>query len=81
MARWAAAPSRIPGIAATRHATFEEDAIVACMTLGDRRADAERLLEFVKQSNPKLKTTTDLLREMMRLRGGSNLEFQSDLRA
>lgn len=38
------------------------------MSLGDRRQDAENLLERARQSNPDLKTTDGLLREMFRLR-------------
>jgi Holliday junction resolvasome RuvABC DNA-binding subunit len=46
----------------------EEDAIAALMQLGERRLDAEHLLERVKQSNPKLDSTDSLLREMLRMR-------------
>ncbi len=51
-----------------RHAPAEEDAIAALMALGERRPDAEHFLERAKQSNPALKTTDTLLREMLRLR-------------
>jgi Holliday junction DNA helicase RuvA len=52
----------------TRHLQDEEDAIAALMALGERRPDAEHFLERAKQSNPDLKTTDTLLREMLRLR-------------
>jgi len=58
----AGAPSRRPA--------FEEDAIAALMALGERRPDAEHLLDRAKQGNPSLKTTDALLREMLRLRTG-----------
>jgi holliday junction DNA helicase RuvA len=48
----------------------EEDAILAMTTLGERRTDAERLLERVKQLHPEMKGTDALLREMLRVRGG-----------
>jgi Holliday junction DNA helicase RuvA len=46
----------------------EEDALVAMTTLGERRPDAERLLERVKIQHKDLKSTDALLREMLRLR-------------
>ena len=46
----------------------EEDAISALMALGERRADAEHLLDRVRQSNGNLKTTDALVREMLRMR-------------
>lgn len=51
-----------------RRETFEEDAIQALMALGERRPDAERLLDRVRQTHPTLKATDALLREMLRLR-------------
>jgi len=51
-----------------RRSTLEEDAIEALMALGERRNDAERLLERARQSNPELKSTDGLLREMLRMR-------------
>lgn len=51
-----------------RRVALEEDAIEALMALGERRPDAERLLERARQQNPALKTTDALLREMLRLR-------------
>lgn len=47
---------------------FEEDAILSLMALGERRADAEHLLERAKQHNGSLKTTDAILREMLRMR-------------
>src|SRR5688500_11456896 len=47
----------------------EEDAIVAMTSLGERRPDAERLLERVKTQHKDLKSTDALLREMLRMRG------------
>ena len=46
----------------------EEDAIQALIALGERRSDAEMLLERVRGANPDLKTTNDLVREMLRAR-------------
>src|SRR5438874_7655170 len=42
------------GPAIGRKSTLEEDAIEALMALGERRHDAERLLERARQSNPAL---------------------------
>jgi Holliday junction DNA helicase RuvA len=53
---------------ASRRNTSEEDAIAGLMALGERRPDAENLLERAKASNPGLTTTDALLREMLRLR-------------
>jgi Holliday junction DNA helicase RuvA len=47
----------------------EEDAILAVMALGERRMDAEHLLDRVKQSGASAKTTAGLVGEMLRLRG------------
>jgi Holliday junction DNA helicase RuvA len=51
-----------------RRPTHEEDAILALCAMGERRHDAENLLERAKQANPNTKTVQDLLREMMRMR-------------
>jgi Holliday junction DNA helicase RuvA len=51
-----------------RRPPVEEDAILALMAMGERRPDAEHLLERAKQSNPNVKTTDGLLREMLRMR-------------
>jgi Holliday junction DNA helicase RuvA len=49
--------------------SVEEDAIAALMALGERRVDAERLLErATAQTEGKLKTTNDYVREMLRMR-------------
>lgn len=53
----------------SRHTPSEEDALAAMTQLGERRPDAERLLERVKQQSPNTKTTDALLREMLRIRG------------
>ena len=45
------------------------DWLIAMVQLGERRADAERLLERVKLQQKDLKTTDALLREMLRMRG------------
>src|SRR5438034_366489 len=47
---------------------IEEDAIAALMQLGERRVDAEHLLDRVKQINPKANDTQILVREMLRMR-------------
>jgi Holliday junction DNA helicase RuvA len=54
---------------ASRHTQNEEDALSAMTALGERRPDAERLLERVKIQHKDLKTTDALLREMLRIRG------------
>lgn len=62
-----AAGKGLPG-SPHRRAPIEEDAILALMAMGERRPDAERLLDRAKQSKPDLKTTDALLREMLRMR-------------
>jgi Holliday junction DNA helicase RuvA len=52
-----------------RHTQNEEDALAAMTALGERRPDAERLLERVKIQHKDLKSTDALLREMLRIRG------------
>lgn len=44
------------------------DAISGLTSLGERRSDAERLLQNAVASNPELKTADALLREMLRMR-------------
>ena len=56
------------GGAGGRRSTVEEDAIMALVALGERRVDAEHLLDRVKQSNPAAKTTQLLVGEMLRMR-------------
>jgi holliday junction DNA helicase RuvA len=51
-----------------RRTTVEEDAIQALIALGERRIDAEHLLDRAKQLAPNASTTNDLLREMLRMR-------------
>jgi holliday junction DNA helicase RuvA len=46
----------------------EEDAISTLMALGERRSDAEHLLERARQNNGNLKTTEALVKEMLRMR-------------
>lgn len=46
----------------------EEDAIAALVVMGERRTDAEHLLERAKHANPKLSTTTEYINEMLRMR-------------
>lgn len=57
---------------ATGSKTFspdQEDAIRALVNLGERRLDAEVLLERVVRANPKLLDANELLTEMLRQRG------------
>lgn len=57
-----------PGQVPSRLAPAEEDAIAGLMALGERRSDAEMLLERTRSAHPNLKTTDQLLREMLRMR-------------
>ena len=41
---------------------------MALVALGERRSDAESLLERAKHANPNLKTANDLVRDMLRMR-------------
>ncbi len=64
-------PGRPSSAAAlTTRSTNEEDAIATLMALGERRSDAENLLDRAKATTPELKTTDALVREMLRMRGG-----------
>lgn len=47
----------------------EEDAIATLMALGERRIDAESLLDKARQASPQLNTMDAFVREMLRLRG------------
>lgn len=47
-----------------------EDAVAALVQLGERRADAEGLLDRVRLAHPEMKSTDALLREMLQLRKG-----------
>src|SRR5918993_2235456 len=48
--------------------SVEEDAIAALLALGERRPDAEHLLDRAKHHNANLKSTNDYVREMLRMR-------------
>jgi Holliday junction DNA helicase RuvA len=52
----------------SRRSQIEEDAIAGMVGLGERRPDAERLLDRAKVANPSATSTDVLLREMLRLR-------------
>lgn len=52
----------------TQLENFEQDAIAALVSLGESKVIAHRLLDRVRQSNPKLNNTDALLREMLSLR-------------
>jgi Holliday junction DNA helicase RuvA len=52
----------------TRLEGFEDDAIAALVALGESKVIAHRLLDRVRQSNPKLNNSDALLREMLRMR-------------
>jgi Holliday junction DNA helicase RuvA len=56
------------GGSAARRTPVEEDAIMALVALGERRIDAEHLLERAKQASPAAKTTQALVGEMLRMR-------------
>jgi Holliday junction DNA helicase RuvA len=47
-----------------------DDAVAALVSLGERRGDAEALLERVRAAHPEMKATDALLREMLQLRNG-----------
>ena len=57
-----------PAAIVARRPEIEEDAIAGLMALGERRPDAEHLLERVKSGGVALKSTDALLKEMLRLR-------------
>jgi holliday junction DNA helicase RuvA len=52
----------------SKRSPAEEDAIAALVALGERRSDAEHLLDRAKHANPKLKTTTEFVNDMLRMR-------------
>jgi Holliday junction DNA helicase RuvA len=54
--------------ASVRRSALEEDAIAALMALGERRHDAENLLERARATVQNAKTSNDLVREMLRMR-------------
>jgi Holliday junction DNA helicase RuvA len=51
-----------------RHTAVEEDAIAALIELGERRQDAEHLLDRAKHANPKASKFDEYVREMLRMR-------------
>ncbi len=55
-------------VALRRRAPEEEEAIALLVAGGERRTEAELLLERVRQLHPDLKTTEGLWQEMLRLR-------------
>ena len=58
-----------PGMPAVgKRSAADEEAIMALTALGERRADAENLLDRAKHLNPNLKTANELVREMLRMR-------------
>lgn len=57
-----------PGIPVSKRSAAEEDAIAALVALGERRGDAEHLLDRARHINPNLKTTTEYINEMLRMR-------------
>lgn len=57
------------GGATGRRSRAEEDAIAVLLALGERRSDAERLLERAKSTNPQARTAEELSRAMLSLRG------------
>lgn len=54
--------------AAHSRSRIEEDALATLMVLGERRAEAENLLERVRATHPELTSADALVREMLRLR-------------
>jgi Holliday junction DNA helicase RuvA len=64
----AAVEGRRGAPALAKRSAADEEAIMALVTLGERRSDAENLLERVKHANPNLKTANDLVRDMLRMR-------------
>jgi Holliday junction DNA helicase RuvA len=57
------------GSASIRRSAEEEEAVALLVAGGERRSDAELLLQRVKQLHPQLKTANQFWREMLRLRG------------
>jgi Holliday junction DNA helicase RuvA len=53
---------------ATNRSPSEEDAIATLVALGERRHDAEHLLDRAKHADPALRTATELVNEMLRMR-------------
>ncbi len=64
----AARPTDLPG--APRRSGMEEEAVAVLIALGERRAEAEQLLDRARQANPAPRSSNDLVREMLQLRSG-----------
>jgi Holliday junction DNA helicase RuvA len=62
-------PTAAGSRAGSARSTIEQTAVEGAMALGIPRVDADRLLDRAKQTDPGLKSTESLLREMLRLRG------------
>ena len=56
------------GFGRPQRSAAEEDAIAALVALGERRSDAEHLLDRAKHLNARLKSTTEFINEMLRMR-------------
>ena len=59
---------RVVVSASTRRTPAEEDAIQGLMALGERRVEAEHLLDRVRAADPAVQSSDALLREMLRMR-------------
>lgn len=59
-----------PSIGVGARSAAEEDAIATLMALGERRTDAEHLLDRARHASPGMKTTDAFVREMLRMRTG-----------
>ena len=55
---------------AARRDAAADDAVAALVALGEKRGDAEALLDRVRLAHPEMKATDALLREMLQLRKG-----------
>jgi Holliday junction DNA helicase RuvA len=64
----AASAAAIAGFGAARRTPAEEDAIMTLVALGERRVEAENLLERARHAAPNAKTTEALVGEMLRMR-------------
>jgi Holliday junction DNA helicase RuvA len=68
--RFAFAREGVPAPSAPRRRVPEEEEAIALLVAGgERRTEAELLLERVKQLHPDLKTTDRIWQEMLRMRG------------
>jgi Holliday junction DNA helicase RuvA len=67
---FAGVPTLRPAARAISRSNTDDDAIAAMVALGERRADAEALLDRARRSNPNLASVDDLVTEMLRQRGG-----------